>query len=116
MQKIATLLAVFLASHAAGDEFAYKPVEAQYLLKSSLHSHTESIRQLDRLSIFLTGTGAKEIYDAMPGLPENGDLCEEGLRIKRRGALVCVTHDGEKHSCSFGILLSTGEMVPEGSC
>ena len=70
----------------------------------------------DRLGLFLTGDSAKRTYNAMTATPINGYACEDGLRLKKAGGLVCASHRGKNYTCSVAIVLATGQTKPIGTC
>ncbi|QJU60016.1 hypothetical protein HL653_21785 [Sphingomonas sp. AP4-R1] len=70
----------------------------------------------DRAAVFLSGEAARKIYEAMPGATKRGDACEEGLRLRQSGGLVCTKHQAGQYACSVAIILQTGETRSVGAC
>jgi hypothetical protein len=70
----------------------------------------------DRVALFLTGDGAKQIYQSMPTRETKAGQCEEGLKLKSSGGLICASHSNGTYSCSVAILLKSGETRPSGGC
>ena len=58
----------------------------------------------------LAGPAALRMYRAMPA-KEEPNLCEQGKRMKRAGALTCsITRDGRSATCDFSVDLIKGAL------
>jgi hypothetical protein len=111
--RFATLLGALATPAQAGD---YAKIEAQFMITGRDAVDPPPDQKKDRVALFLTGNGAKTIYEAMPGAPVAADACEQGLKLKTSGALVCADHGGSDYACSVAILLKSGETRPFGAC
>jgi hypothetical protein len=118
MQKKAVVfaLALLVAAVALAQSSGYTKIGAQFMITGKDLVDPPPGQKKDRLALFLTGDGAKAIYDALPTAPVGGGACEEGLELKRSGGLICANHGGRSYSCSVAILLKSGETRPLGSC
>jgi hypothetical protein len=64
----------------------------------------------------VTGAAALRMYRAMRA-KEEPNLCEEGKRMKRAGALTCsLTRDGRNASCDFAVDLLNGALDSGRPC
>ena len=64
----------------------------------------------------ITGPAALRMYRAMRA-KEEPNLCEEGKRMKRAGALTCsLTRDGRTAACDFAVDLLNGALDPGRPC
>jgi hypothetical protein len=104
-----------LASTFAGPQ-TYSDLKGQMIVTGEDVVDPPPGQPSDRVGLFLAEDSAKQIYDAMPAKPTNGDLCEPGLRLKTAGGLVCASHRDGSHDCSVAILLASGETKPIGAC
>ena len=66
--------------------------------------------------MIVTGPAALRMYRAMRA-KEEPNLCEEGKRMKRAGALTCsLTRDGRTAACDFAVDLLNGALDPGRPC
>jgi hypothetical protein len=64
----------------------------------------------------VSGAAALRMYRAMKA-KEEANLCEEGKRMKRAGALTCsVSRDGRNATCDFSIDLINGKVDSGRPC
>jgi hypothetical protein len=64
----------------------------------------------------VSGPAALRLYRAMRA-KEEANLCEEGKRMKRAGALMCsVTRDGRNATCDFSVDLLKGVLDDGRPC
>lgn len=116
LRVISLTLACVIAVGAIAQSSGFKAVDAQYAITGALVVDPPPNQERDRVAIFLSGEGAREIYEAMPSRVENADACEEGMTVKRSGGLECTSISGKNFSCSVGILLRSGATKPIGAC
>jgi hypothetical protein len=68
----------------------------------------------DRVALFLSGDGAKQIYQAMPARAIKSP-CEEGMKLKTSGGMECWENHGD-YQCRVAILLKSGQTSLIGAC
>jgi hypothetical protein len=110
---VAVALTVVVAAAATG---GFVEIDAQYAIIGPVAVDPPPDQRKDRVALFLSGDGARAIYDSMPSMPEDASDCEEGLKLKTSGGLICGNHDGNSYSCSVAILLRSGATRPMSSC
>jgi hypothetical protein len=117
MQKaVISMAALLVAVASLAQSSGFAKISAQFMItgEDALDPPPDQIR--DRVALFLTGEGAKAIYDALPIVPVKAEACEEGLLLKTSGGLVCAHYSNGSYSCSVAILLESGETRPLGTC
>lgn len=113
---LAAFVVFTLASgQASAQSDAYTDIRAQFAITGK-DTDPPPGQKKDRLALFLSGKGAKKIYDALPVASVNADACEEGLKLKTSGGLICASHADGAYACSVAILLKSGETRSAGSC
>jgi len=97
-----------------------KPLMAEYTIYSgSLGEEMAPTPDDRKLSIEVTGQGAKDIFESIgpdaPGVSCTGD---ERERLRRKGRVWCAFSptDGGRYKCYLGFNLRTGESIAGGSC
>ena len=110
----ALVLALGLAGAAGAED--YKPLEAQYKIGSRTVLDPPAGEKKDRVYLWLSGEGAKAMYEAMPGKALKDYCGEDGASAKQAGGLLCTkSRDGEA-SCSVAITLDRGRTAPGSVC
>jgi len=117
MQKLiiaAALLASSVTSPAQPG--SYSKLTGEFVITGKDVIDPPAGQKPDRLGLFLEGESAKRTYEAMKAKPTNGDVCEEGMRLKQAGGLTCARYKDGTYSCSVAILLGSGETRPIDAC
>jgi hypothetical protein len=106
--------AVLSGDAALGQVNGYAKIGAQFQIIGKDALDPPPGQTKDRVALFLSGDGAKKIYDAMP-VRAVKDVCEEGLKMKTSGGLECWELRGD-HECRVAILLKSGQTRAIGVC
>jgi hypothetical protein len=94
-----------------------KPLKAEYTLYSGeLGNEQPPTRTERKLSVEVTGQGAKDIFDSL--FPDDKVTCsdEEGERLRSKGNITCSYVPTRGYRCFFGFDLRTGRSIAGGSC
>jgi hypothetical protein len=95
-----------------------KPLKAEYTIYSGgLGDEQAPTRTERKLSIEITGQGAKDIFDSL--YPDaKGVSCsrEKGERLRRKGHVWCSYSPADGYRCFLGFDLRSGESIAGGSC
>jgi hypothetical protein len=69
----------------------------------------------DSLSLYISGSAARDIYQAMPAKAALG--CDQDVtHSKTAGGLTCVDEGDGSYECSVGILLKSGKTTNASVC
>ena len=94
-----------------------KPLKAEYTIYSGgLGDEQAPTKDERKLSIEISGQGAKEIFDSM--YPDAKVTCsgEVGERLRRKGHVWCSFAPTAGYRCFIGFNLRTGDSIAGGSC
>jgi hypothetical protein len=94
-----------------------KPLKAEYTIYSGgLGDEQAPTKDERKLSIEISGQGAKEIFDSL--YPDSKVTCsgEPGERLRRKGHVWCSFEPANGYRCFLGFNLRTGDSIPGGSC
>jgi hypothetical protein len=94
-----------------------KPLKAEYTIYSGgLGDEQAPTKDERKLSIEISGLGAKEIFDSL--YPDAKVTCsgERGERLRRKGHVWCSFAPADGYRCFIGFNLRTGESIAGGSC
>lgn len=94
-----------------------KPLKAEYTIYSGgLGDEQAPTKDERKLSIEISGQGAKEIFDSL--YPDAKVTCsgEAGERLRRKGHVWCSFSPVNGYRCFIGFNLRTGESIAGGSC
>ena len=108
-------VAVLLGAAAVAQENGYAPIEMSYQITRPTLLAPPPNEKKDRLAIFMTGAGARRIYDAMPMKPIVG-ICEDGMLIKTSGALACSRQGKDNYVCTIAVFLRTDQSTSPFVC
>ena len=113
---IAGLVIVLAASTAAAtaQTNGFDKIEARYAIIGKNLTDPGPNEKKDRAAFFVSGAGAKKIYEAMPGKSKKG-VCSETDQIKMNGNLAC-SRDGNAYSCSVAVMLKSGASASAFVC
>ncbi|PRC93460.1 hypothetical protein [Solimicrobium silvestre] len=105
-----------LLTLGVGNAQEIKDVEATYAISSKTIIDPAPGEKKDRVLLFLTGTGAKEIYDSILNPPKSSQ-CGPNLVVKSANNLECIkdTKTGT-YQCRIGVMLDSGKTVKGGAC
>lgn len=92
-----------------------RPLVGSYAIGSATLVDPPPGEKKDRLLLYLDGTTARQVYDAMQA-PARTSGCDADLRTKSAGALECSRSKGGEYTCSVGVSLVTGAAVPASVC
>jgi hypothetical protein len=113
--RSALFLAAVLTAAASGLKAQeFKPITGQYGIASKTILDPPPGEKKDRVLLFIHGSGARDVYEAMPGRGRN-DACGGGL-LKSAGGLACSKSTDGNYQCSLGVLLATGATVQGSVC
>jgi hypothetical protein len=94
-----------------------KPLKAEYTIYSGgLGDEQAPTKDERKLSIEISGQGAKAIFDSL--YPDAKVSCsgEPGERLRRKGHVWCSFSPANGYRCFLGFNLRTGESIAGGSC
>ena len=94
-----------------------KPLKAEYTIYSGgLGDEQAPTKGERKLSIEISGQGAKEIFDSL--YPDAKVSCsgEPGERLRRKGHVWCSFAPANGYRCFIGFNLRTGDSIAGGSC
>lgn len=124
MRKILAIALAFstMASTVHGREadtwsLAYKPFKGEYWLYSGTLIDRDAPTRIDRkISISITGSAAKEMFDSM--YPDSKPTCsnQKGDRDRRKGNIYCTFSPREGYTCAVGFDLRTGASIEGMVC
>lgn len=112
---IGVSLSVFAGDAAFGQANGYAKIDAQFQIIGKDAIDPPPGQKKDRVALFLEGAGAKKIYTSMPASSATKDVCEQGGKVKKSGALECWESHGE-YTCRVAILLDSGQSRPIEGC
>lgn len=112
---------ISLALIGAGDptpapEPEYSELSGQLVIAGEELLDPPADQKPDRVGLFWSGEGAKRVYDSMTVKAVDGDACEEGMKLKEAGGLICSSHSDGSYACSVGILLTSGKTKSIALC
>lgn len=111
MRKLIAALAV--SSLAIGIEQSgdFEELDATYAITSENMTDLPPDDRPDRVLVWVTGKGAKDIFDAMPGIAVlvdcEGSATPAAVR-KTAGGLECTVIRGTEYLCTVAIMLGSG--------
>ena len=114
-RSMIALTVLLLAFAACARPTVYSSLTGEFVITGEETLDPPPGQTNDRVGLFLSGDSAKQVYDAMT-VNAAADACEEGMRRKAAGGLVCTLDRSGGHSCSVEILLTSGETKPIGVC
>jgi len=94
-----------------------KPLKAEYTIYAGgLGDEQAPTKDERKLSIEISGQGAKEIFDSL--YPDAKVSCsgEPGERLRRKGHVWCSFAPANGYRCFIGFNLRTGDSIAGGSC
>jgi hypothetical protein len=94
-----------------------KPLKAEYTIYSGeLGDEQPATRTERKLSVEVSGQGAKDIFDSI--YPDDKVTCsdEKGERLPSKGNITCSYTPSRGYRCFFGFNLRTGRSIAGGSC
>ena len=94
-----------------------KPMKAEYTIYSGeLGDEQAPTRTERKLSVEVSGQGAKDIFDSI--YPDDKVTCsdEKGERLRSKGNITCSYTSARGYRCFFGFNLRTGRSIAGGSC
>lgn len=98
-------------------ESRYKPLDATYAITGETIIDPDPEEKKDRVSIYINGDAAREIYKAMP-VPEEPIPCSDNSpnRQKSAGGLTCFHHEKDDYGCGVAIKLDDGTTKNALAC
>ena len=97
----------------------YKPLDATYAITGATIIDPDPEEKKDRVSIYIDGDAAREIYKAM-SVPEEPLPCDDDKspnRQKSAGGLTCFHHDkDDAYGCGVAIKLDDGTTKNALAC
>ena len=120
--KLTILFSLLVAAFSviAGEwVFSYHPASAKYAIYgNSLGEPVKPSIDDSKIAFEVTGSAAKEIFDAIA--PDRPDQCssEKGTRFRSRDdeKLSCVRSKKGEYSCYFGFDLKSGKSIGGSIC
>ena len=112
--------AVLLVSAFASDwSFLYRPATVKYAIyRGGLGDPVAPSKNEAKVAFEVTGSAAKEIFDAIG--PDKADQCssESGVRFRSKDAdkLSCTRSSDVRYSCYFGFDLKSGKSAGGSIC
>ena len=117
LSTTALLTAAVCAEQKAIDHAPSKPLMAEYTIYSGeLGDEQAPTRTERKLSVEVSGQGAKDIFDSI--YPDDKVTCsdEKGERLRSKGNITCSYTPARGYRCFFGFDLRTGRSIAGGSC
>ncbi|MHB1207387.1 MAG: hypothetical protein ACYCZX_17605 [Rhodospirillaceae bacterium] len=121
MKKAIVIFSCFCAAVAGAalpSDSKYSPLHATYAITGETILDPSPEEKKDRVSIYIDGDAARQIYKAMPA-PEKPYACNDDnspVRHKTAGGLMCIGDDKKGYSCSVAIKLDDGTTKGASVC
>lgn len=117
-RKLVALLFFALSSYCMADDFTlnYKPASSRYVVYSgALDDPMKPTVKDSKVSFFVTGPAAKEMFSAMPPDIKGNCVSDSGARYRAKDNLECI-NDNDGYACTFGFDLKTGKSIGGSIC
>ncbi|WP_454765377.1 hypothetical protein [Cupriavidus campinensis] len=111
---VMVLLALTAGAAAAGAEwmFDYRPAKAEYVVYSGeLGDNGPPTARDTKIAIRLTGTAARDMFNALGSDRREACKDEESTRVRYRGNITCSRYNARQYECHVGFDLKTGKSI-----
>jgi hypothetical protein len=118
LRKLVALSFFVLPLHSIADDFAlhYKPTSSRYVVYGgALDDPTKPTDKDSKVSFFVTGPAAKEMFNAMAPDIKGNCVSDGGSRYRAKDNLECMK-DKDGYTCTFGFDLKTGKSIGGSIC
>lgn len=113
MRKLVVLLAFSSLAMIGIERSAdFAVLDGMYAISSEYMTDPPPNDRPDRVLLYLTGKGARDIFEAMPGLANAVDctgLATPSALTKTAGGLECSVIKAKEYHCTVAIMLDSGQ-------
>ena len=112
--RFVALLAILVTSCALAAD--YRPLRGEYRIggRTLVDAPPDEPRDT-HLHLFLTGSAARDLYEAMKTRPRRDACSDDGTLVKTAGEMQC-RRSGERFECAFAVDLARQRIVLGAAC